>query len=319
MEEMSSWLDSDDGTKLYLRRWTPAGATRAAVHLVHGMAEHAGRYVAFAGKLAEKGFELWAADQRGHGKTADPTVNDPGKGGLLGHTCDGNGFFRVVRDIAVINAHIAENRKNVPLFIMGHSWGSFLVQGFIEGLGPSAKAAGIAGAVLSGTRGPGSPEVVLGAPFLKLVAALSGERQVSQLAHMMAFGAYNRPFRPNRTAFDWISRDEEIVDAYAADPLCGQICSSGFFRDMTAGLAAIHRKKAIRMIPSDLSVYVFCGSVDPVGSMGSGPGRLINAYCAAGIGDLELVIYPEARHETLNETNREEVYENLLNWLSRHS
>jgi alpha-beta hydrolase superfamily lysophospholipase len=231
---------------------------------------------------------------------------------------------RVVKDISVINRYIAgvySPARMPPLFIMGHSWGSFLVQGFIEELGPSAKSSAppIAGCILSGTRGPGNPEVVLGAPFLTVLAALKGPRNPSKLAIGMAFGSYNKPFRPNRSPFDWLSRDDKAVDAYIADPLSGNPCSSGFFRDLTGGLKAIHRRKAIQGIPSDLPVYVFCGAADPVGSMGTGPTNLVNAYRAKGISDLEFVVYPDARHETLNETNREEVAEDLLNWLLRHS
>jgi alpha-beta hydrolase superfamily lysophospholipase len=327
MVETSFWLDSDDGTRLFVRRWRPqGGAGKGIVHLVHGMAEHAGRYGFFAEKLTAAGFELWAADQRGHGKTADLEKNDPGKGGLLGHSSDKDGFFRVVRDISVINRHIVTTFAEAgavlpPFFIMGHSWGSFLVQAFIESLGASAKenAPPLAGAVLSGTRGPESAEVAFGAPFLKVIAALKGSRRVSKLALALSFGPYNRPFRPNRTPFDWLSRDEKLVDSYARDPLCGQACSSGFFRDMLGGLKAIHRKTAICSVPADLPVYIFCGSADPVGSMGAGPTKLVNAYRANGITDMEFVIYPDARHEPLNETNREEVIEDLLNWLVRHS
>jgi alpha-beta hydrolase superfamily lysophospholipase len=290
------------------------------------MAEHSGRYGFLAEKLTAAGFELWAADQRGHGKTADPAENDPGKGGLLGHAADADGFFRVVRDIPIINRHIVTTFAEQgialpPFFIMGHSWGSFLVQAFIESIGASAKESSppLAGAVLSGTRGPGTAEVALGAPVLRLIAALKGPRRVSRLALALSFGPYNRPFRPNRTAFDWLSRDEKQVDAFVQDPLCGKPCSSGFFRDMIAGLKAIHRKTAIAAVPADLPVYIFCGSADPVGSMGTGPTKLVNAYRANGITDLEFVVYPDARHEPLNETNREEVIEDLLNWLVRRS
>jgi alpha-beta hydrolase superfamily lysophospholipase len=326
MVETSLWLDSDDGARLFVRRWRPrGGGGKGLVHLVHGMAEHSGRYGFFAEKLCAAGFELWAADQRGHGKTADPEKNDPGSGGLLGHSSDTDGFFRVVRDIPVINRRIAavfaeEGAVLPPFFIMGHSWGSFLVQAFIESLGASAgkNVPPLAGAVLSGTRGPGSAEVAFGAPFLKLVAALKGPRRSSRLVLGLSFGPYNRPFRPNRTPFDWLSRDEKQVDSYTEDPLCGKACSSGFFRDMIGGLKVIHRKAAIRSVPADLPVYIFCGSADPVGSMGSGPTKLVNAYRANGLKDLEFVIYPDARHEPLNETNREEVIEDLLNWLLRH-
>jgi alpha-beta hydrolase superfamily lysophospholipase len=321
MQETSFWAGSADGTRRFVRRWKPDAACRGIVHLIHGMAEHTGRYTFLGEKLADAGFEMWAADQRGHGKTADLSVNDAGRGGLLGHTCDRDGFFQVVRDAAELNALIAETHAGAvpPLFILGHSWGSFIAQGFIESLGESAKAAGIAGAVLSGTRGPGGAEIVLGDPFLAALAAFTGPRRPSRLAHTLAIGSYNKAFKPNRSAFDWLSRDEAEIDAFAADPLCGQMCSAGFFRDMIRGLAAVHKKSAIRGIPSDLPVYIFCGSDDPVGKMGEGPTNLMNAYRERGITDLEFVIYPNARHEPLNETNREEVCGDLLNWLGRHS
>ncbi|MDR1506966.1 MAG: alpha/beta hydrolase [Treponema sp.] len=328
MVEMSLWLDCDDGTRLFTRRWRPPGgrAVRGIVHLVHGMAEHSGRYAFLAEKLTARGFELWAADQRGHGKTADPAKNDPGKGGLLGHSSDRDGFFRVVKDISIINRHIAasvtaENRTLPPFFIIGHSWGSFLVQAFIESLGPSAKEAvvPVAGAVLSGTRGPGSADVVFGAPVVKLITAFKGVRRSSKLVTALSFGPYNRHFRPNRSAFDWLSRDEKLVNSFVDDPLCGKPCSLGFFRDMMKGLGSIHRKAAIKAVPADLPVYIFCGSADPVGAMGVGPTKLVNAYRTNGVTDLEFVIYPDARHEPLNETNREEVAEDLCDWLLRHS
>jgi alpha-beta hydrolase superfamily lysophospholipase len=109
-----------------------------------------------------------------------------------------------------------------------------------------------------------------------------------------------------------------MVDDYAADPLCGKLCSAGFYRDLTGGLRAIHRKEALARIDRKLPVYIFCGSADPVGEMGASPTKLVNAYRARGMEDLEFVLYPEARHEPLNETNREEVIEALLNWLTRH-
>jgi alpha-beta hydrolase superfamily lysophospholipase len=134
----------------------------------------------------------------------------------------------------------------------------------------------------------------------------------------MADGPYNKPFRPNRTPSDWLSRDEAEVDAFIADPLSGQLCSSGFYRDLVAGLRDIHKPENMEKIRRDLPVYVFCGSADPVGDMGASPTALVNAYRSMGIKDLEYVLYPEARHETLNETNREEVSANLLDWLNRH-
>ena len=320
METSNCWINSDDGAKIFARRWRGGAEKPAALILaVHGMAEHSARYSRLASALCPKGFELWSADMRGHGKTADISVNDKGKGGLLGHTADKNGFFRVVQDLHIIARHIADTTNEeygkLPFFILGHSWGSFLVQAFIENPKPDLP---IKGCILSGTRGPGGAEISLGVPFLALLALLKGSRRVSKIAVAITKGPYNKPFKPNRTPSDWLSRDEKEVDAYGADPLCGYDCSSGFHRDMIGGLSAIHKKNAIARIDKNLPVYIFCGSADPVGDMGTSPTALVTAYRGQGIQDLEFVVYPEARHEPLNETNREEVTEALLNWLLRH-
>jgi alpha-beta hydrolase superfamily lysophospholipase len=321
MIETSCWIDCDDGAKLFARRWKQdSGAEKpvGVIQIVHGMAEHSLRYSRLANVLCSKGFEVWAADNRGHGKTADLSVNEAAKGGLLGHSSDNDGFFRVVSDIRIIAKNIAEKTKeefgDLPFFIMGHSWGSFLVQAFIENSYPDIP---VKGCVLSGTRGPGGVKIAMGAPFLSLIAFLKGPRKVSKISVALTKGPYNKAFKPNRTSTDWISRDEKEVDAYEADPLCGYDCSSGFLSDMVGGLTAIHRKEAIARINKSLPVYIFCGSADPVGDMGASPTALVNVYRREGISDLEFVVYPEARHETLNETNRDEVTEDLLNWLLR--
>ena len=325
MVETGGWIDCDDGVKLFARRWRPGTGPKTGIEtekpaalicLIHGMAEHSSRYRRLAEKLCSRGFEVWAADMRGHGKTADLSVNDAGKGGLLGHAADKDGFVRVVTDIRIITRHIVEKTKEeygeLPFFILGHSWGSFLVQAYIED-----PAVPLKGCILSGTRGPGGVKIKTGAFLLALIALLKGARRYSKIAAALSTGSYNKPFRPNRTSFDWLSRDEKEVDAYVADPFCGKRCSSGFYRDMIRSLAAIHRKKALAKINKNLPVYIVCGSADPVGEMGSSPTALVNAYRNQGIRNLEFAVYPEARHEAFNETNREEVTKHLLNWLLR--
>jgi alpha-beta hydrolase superfamily lysophospholipase len=245
--------------------------------------------------------------------TADPSVNDPGKGGLLGHCADRDGFLRVRADINILADAVKEAHPDLPLFILGHSWGSFVAQAYIEAHGER-----LAGCLLSGTRGPGGLQLTLGTPLMGLIAALRGSRRASRLAWALADGAYNKPFRPNRTPYDWLSRDERQVDAFAADPLSGRLCSSGFYRDLIRLLREIHRPQAMAGIPRSLPIYVFSGSADPVGDMGDSPTALVNAYRSLGIRDLEFVLYPGARHELLNETNREEVTGNILRWLARH-
>ena len=287
MVRNDTWFESHDGTKLFLRRWTSAAVQPAAVvHIAHGMAEHAGRYERLAEKLCPAGIEVWAADQRGHGKTADPALNGPGMGGLAGHCADKNGFGRVCADIHAINREIRKVRPDVPLFLMGHSWGSFILQNYIE----EYPDFGINGCIFSGTRGPDGFRMKAGIPFMALIAAIRGQRRGSLLARAAADGPYNKSFRPNRTGFDWISRDEKVVDAFINDPLCGNLCSTGFYRDLVKGLYRTHRPDAMAKIHPNLAVYIFSGSDDPVGDMGASPTALVNAYRTLGIRDLEFVL-----------------------------
>jgi alpha-beta hydrolase superfamily lysophospholipase len=288
------------------------------------MGEHALRYERLALRLNGEGIAVWAADQRGHGRTADAAVNDPGRGGLLGHCADRDGFFRVTADIDIINKAIKAEYPGVPLFLLGHSWGSFVAQNYIEtwgGVNPPgpSPAVDLAGCILSGTRGPDGLKLKLGAPVMAFLAFLRRSRGRSKLARSLSDGPYNKAFRPNRTEFDWLSRDEEEVDDYVQDSLCGNLCTSGFYRDLIAGLNQIHRRESLDRIRRDLPIYVFSGSADPVGDMGVSPTALLAAYRSLGIKDLEFVLYPDARHEILNETNREEVTGSLVSWLLRHT
>ncbi|MDR1949552.1 MAG: lysophospholipase [Spirochaetaceae bacterium] len=313
IEPVEEWFPADDGTRLFLRRWIPGEAPWGVLHIVHGMAEHAGRYDRLARRLCREGIEVWAADQRGHGRTADRGINDPGRGGLLGHPGDRGGFARISADIHAINIRIKTIYPGLPLFILGHSWGSFITQYYIEG-----SPEGLAGCILSGTRGRMGIKTLLGAPFLSCLAFFRGSRARSRLAWAMADGPFDKPFRPNRTPFDWLSRDEKEVDAYVADPLCGQRCTLGFYRDLTLLFNRIHKPARMEGINRDLPLYIFSGSADPVGDMGNSPTALVNLYRSMGVKDLEFVLYPGARHETLNETNREEVTGDLVAWLNKH-
>jgi alpha-beta hydrolase superfamily lysophospholipase len=279
------------------------------------MAEHSLRYERLAHALAAKGIEVWALDLRGHGCTADPSINDSGWGGLPGHCADHEGFSLVTQDIDALNHLIREKRPGIPLFLMGHSWGSFLTQNYIE---TWAQGTELSGCILSGTRGPDGLKIRFGVPLMAFIARMKGVRRYSALAHALSDGAYNKPFRPNRSPSDWLSRDNAEVDAFINDPLSGTPCSSGFYRDLIALLEFIHRPERIERINRRLPIYVFSGSADPVGEMGASPTALVDAYRSMGITDLEFVLYPDARHETLNETNREEVTENLLAWIINH-
>lgn len=277
------------------------------------MAEHSGRYERFAQSLIKSGIAVWAADMRGHGKTADLSVNGARRGGLMGHCADKNGDQRVSEDIDILNRRITETYPDIPFFLMGHSWGSFLVQNYLE-----QYRYPLAGAILSGTRGPDGIKIAISVPLMQVISFVKGTRNTSRFARSLADGSLNNAFKPNRTPYDWISRDHAEVDRYAADPLCKNLCSAGFYRDMALLLERIHRSENLQKIPKNLPVYIFSGASDPVGDNGVGPSKLANIYRALGIKDLELVLYPGARHETLNETNYAEVTKNVLDWILRH-
>ena len=311
----TSWLTVADGTKLFVRKWKPAGEAVAALQIVHGMGEHSLRYERFAARLCEAGIEVWAADMRGHGLTANVKVNVPAKGGLLGHCADRRAPARLISDIHHVGLALREEHPAIPLFLMGHSWGSFLVQSYIEHF----REPRLAGCILSGTKGPdGGALIALGGPFLSLLKLFRKPRSKSRLAAGLADGAYKKAFVPARTSHDWLTRDEAEVEAYVNDPLCGQMPSITFYRDLAFILYKIHLKKNMARIPRELPVYVFSGSRDPVGNNGESPKALVEWYTKLGLHDIEFVLYPDARHEMLHETNYEEAQENLLAWILKH-
>jgi alpha-beta hydrolase superfamily lysophospholipase len=308
-----SWFETHNDIKLYLRKWKCEGTPRGFINIVHGMGEHGGRYDGLGRFLSGAGFEVWAVDQRGHGRTADAAVNNEANGGLLGHCADRGGATKVLLDINRVNERLRAQNPAVPLFLLGHSWGSFMVQNYIE----FAKTP-FAGCILSGTRGPGGPEVFWGLMFVKLLVALKGGRYRSSFVNHLAFGAANRLFAPARTDFDWLSRDEKVVNAFIADALCGKLPTAAFFRDMLSVLSRIHRSRNLDKIKRTLPIYIIGGTKDPIGGCGENVRALAKKYVKIKIRDLELALYPDARHECFNEINQAEVKNELLQWLEKH-
>lgn len=299
---------ASDGTKIFAYKWLPAGTTkvRAAVQISHGMAEHAARYERFAKKLTAAGYAVYANDHRGHGKTAGSLEN-------LGYLADEEGWDRVVDDMHVLTGLIRKENKKAPIFLFGHSMGSFLSRQYAMLHGGELK-----GLILSGTAGDPGLLGKIGLFLAKREAAKKGKKTKSPMLDGLSFGSYNKAFRPNRTKFDWLSRDTVEVDKYVADPYCGNVFTAGFFCDMLGGLAYINNRDNIRKIPRDLPVFLSSGSQDPVGANTKGVLQVYNSYVSAGIKDVTYRFYQGARHETLNETNREEVFADVVAWLNGH-
>ena len=292
-------LRADDGQSLLARRWLPEGRPRAIVQIAHGLTEHSRRYARLAAALNAAGYGVYVADMRGHGPSA-PAAD-------LGHFADEGGWDKVVGDLWTLNRLIAAEQPGTPIIFLGHSLGSFLGRGFI-----AEHSDALAGAALSGSSGKPPAIATLGRLIARAERLRLGKRGKSDPIFAMWFGDFNKPFRPARTAFDWLSRDEREVDAYVADPLCGFPFTTQLAIDVLDALPRVTGRENLAAIRKDLPIYVFSGERDPVGANIKG---LIADLKAAGFTRLTTRIYPGARHETLNETNRDEVMRDLIAWL----
>ncbi len=308
MVEETLKLEVSDGHKIFVYNWRPDGDNRVKgiVQIAHGMAETAYRYNRFAKRLVEQGYIVYANDHRGHGKTA-ASLDEVGYIGP-------DGFNRMVEDMKELTQFI-QNKENsdLPLFLFGHSMGSFLSQRYISLYGNS-----IQGVILSGTSGSQGPILNIGIGIAKREIAKNGPKARSPRLNDLSFGSYNKKFEPSRTEFDWLTRDEKEVDKYMEDPYCGGIFTTSFYYDFFKGLKENFKKSNLENIPKNLPIYIFAGDKDPVGNMGKGVLKLVKTYQRLGIKDLEYKLYKDGRHEMLNEINRDEVMEDVINWLDKH-
>jgi len=285
---------------LFVYRWLPEQAPKAIVQIAHGWAEHAGRYSRVAAALCREGYAVYADDHRGHGRTAMTPAD-------LGFFAESDGWNKCIHDLWQLNQRITADHLRTPIVILGHSLGSFLVQQFICDHGDAVVAA-----VLSGSNGRPPATAPLGILLAQLERLRVGAHGKSPLLQRLVFGAFNKPFSPARTPFDWLSRDPTEVDKYIADPLCGFDSQVQLFIDILRALPALSRPSRQARIPKTLPIYIFRGSRDPVGD---NIDQLLTAYRAAGLQNVTYKGYPDGRHETLNEINRDEVTRDLIAWL----
>ncbi len=295
---------ADDGAKIYVHRWKPDGAPRAAVQIAHGMAEHGARYARFAERLAGEGYLVWANDHRGHGRTAKSEAD-------VGHMGDRESFVRVVRDMIGLRAALAAEAGTAPVALFAHSMGSLAAQEALIHHGPCAWKA----VVLSGSDAPGGALVSAGKQAAKLERLRQGARGKSALLASLSFGSFNKAFKPARTPFDWLSRDPAEVDKYVADPRCGFRITNQSWIDLLVVLEGIGKDGYGTILPKDLPILAISGARDPVGKNGDGVRALVRKLRAAGLSGVREKIYEDARHELLNETNREEVTSFVLEFL----
>ncbi|WP_226670376.1 alpha/beta hydrolase [Metabacillus litoralis] len=300
----NSWLKMSDGQEVFISKWSDESIQpRAVLQLSHGMAEHIGRYEEFANFLVEHKVFVVGNDHRGHGETGK-------KIGDYGFFAEESGFERAVEDLKEINTEIHKKYPTTPVFIMGHSMGSFLVRRFLQRFHNDVDAV-----ILSGTGGnPGFmgkiAKVISKSQIRKL-----GQKSESQLMNKLVFGRYNKHIANVKTSYDWLTRDPQKIQYYMDDPYCGFIPTTRFFYDLMDGLELIHKTEEVRKINKDLPFLLFSGDQDPVGNYTKGVVGVIEQYKRNGIKNIEYKFYKEGRHEMLNELNRQEVYTDIIQWI----
>lgn len=298
-------LRMGDGNVNALNEWLPENFN-AVVVVSHGMQEHSLRYARFADFLGANGLALLAGDHRGHGRTALRT----GGAGALSFLAEEDGFNRVTEDLHEVSLYARQRFKGKRLFLFGHSFGSFVALNLLETRGSLVDKA-----VLCGSAGPRRVLLQLAKAAGLLAKKFCGARTKSKLMNALTFGSYTSKIPGAKTAFDWLSRDAGEVAKYLQDPLCGVAASNGFLCDLFGGLSQIHKKANLAKIPKELPVLLISGTADPVGSYGRTVKKLHHELKKLGMKDVGLKLYEGARHELLNETNRQEVMQDVLKFL----
>lgn len=296
---------TQQGNELHTLVWAPE-APKAVVQISHGMVEHIERYDEFARWLNEKGIAVVGHSHLGHGKSAASDKD-------LGFFGEKNGWKCVVADIHEVRKFAQGLFPGLPHILLGHSMGSFVARCYISN---PEYAEGLAGAVISGTANMPGGVVSAGSGVASLIAAFCGKRHRSKMLNNMSFGSYNSRIENKRTEFDWLSYNEESVDAYCADPHCGYLFTTQAWRDMFSGLSFIADLNNVKTIRKDLPILFIAGDEDPCGAYGEGPKSVAKSYTDAGIERVELKLYPKMRHEVLNELERATVYEDVLSFVN---
>ncbi len=305
-------MRAEDGVDIYVHRWwassAPKALPKAIVQIIHGLAEHAGRYARVAASLNAEGYAVYASDLRGHGRTAQDTVDATAD---LGFFAAKDGWRKCLNDLWQVNRIAAHENPGLPMVLLGHSMGSTFARQFMAEHGDA-----LYGVILSGASGQPNALAQSGRLTARLERMRLGPRGHSKLIQSLTFDGFNKRFQPARTKFDWLSRDLAEVDKYIADPLCGFPSSTQLWVDMLDAWCALAR--SCEAVPRSLPIYVISGTHDPVSAGTKALLPMLEQFRAAGL-NVESKFYPEGRHELLNETNRDEVTGNLIAWMHRNS
>jgi len=296
------YYDSLGGGKIHGCRWTPEGEVKAVVQIVHGIAEYAQRYDDLATYLNSRGILVVAEDHMGHGLS----ISDAAPRG-----CFSGGWKAAVKDTFRLLKNTMDEFPGVPLFLFGHSMGSFMARHILI----RHPGSGISGAIICGTGWMNDSVVKAGKALSGYICKAKGERHCSTMLQTMMFGGYDKKIEHKRTKSDWLSRDTKVVDAYEADPLCGFVPSAGLVHAMMEGLTYIQKPENLDKMNKELPCFFISGGDDPVGNYGEGVRKAVQMFKKHGMTWVDLRLYPLCRHEIHNEINKQEVYCNIADWI----
>lgn len=297
-------IKQTDGYITKLTHYVCPKRPKAAVLILHGCAEHQKRYTAYAEYLVSESYDVYSYDHRGHGP--DTKLSE------LGHFANENGYRLVVEDAVNISEYIKNNNRCDKLFLLGHSMGSLIARNVIHSFDK------FDGVILCGTANP--PWVMLRAGLLlsSIIKKFKGPKYYSSFLKKLVFEGKKYSSLTSRTAFDWLSRNNTIVGSYIHDPYCGFTCTASFYNDLFKLTANAGNKKLMKATRRNLPLFIISGDKDPVGGYGKEVNRYINAMKKYGFTNLVFKLYPNCRHELLNENNNAEVYSDITQWMEKH-
>lgn len=297
---------SDGRTDIHVLLWVPEGKVRGVLQIAHGMDEFIERYDRFANALTERGYVVCGNDHLGHGRS----VTDDDQLGFFREK-DGNGA--IIADMRKLHRIMKSRYKDVPYYLLGHSMGSFFARQYIETYGKD-----LSGVIIMGTGSQPQSTVRFGKMLCRMFGMTRGWHYRSTLLNNIALGSYNKEFEPARTPYDWLTRDEEIVDAYADNPLNTFCFTVNGYYSMFTAIGKAQDKKLMARIPKDLPVLIVSGERDPVGNFTKGVKQTAESLKKAGLNEVQLHFFADDRHEILNELDYAKVYEYIIDWLDEH-
>lgn len=299
-----TYASADGRTKLHGVEWRPeTGRPKAILQIFHGMVEYIERYGEFASYLTEKGFLVVGNDHLGHGGSIVEKDD-------WGYFAEKNGNGILLRDVRTLHKKTAKRYPALPYYILGHSMGSFLLRQYLCRYGDE-----LDGAIIMGTGTQPMAALRFGQNLCRAVAKVKGWHYRWPFVDNLAFGGYNKHFRPARTTRDWLTKDERIVDAYLKDERCTFLFTLNGYYNLFYSIEDASKPENLQKMPKDLPILFVSGTEDPVGNFGKGVEQVRKAFQAVGMEDVTWILYENDRHEILNETDRATVYKDLYAWL----